>query len=86
MLYPELLSTSARDTGGSLGYQVAGLSAGIAPLAFAGVMAGGGGTFVVSIIVAVWYLVSVGCIVALRETATTDLTADPEVAASVVRG
>jgi MFS family permease len=77
-LYTELFSTGARYTGASLGYQMAGLGAGIAPLAFASVMAAGGGTLTVSIIMAVCCLVSVGCILALRETSTSDLTADPD--------
>ena len=84
-LYTELFSTGARYTGASLGYQVAGLGAGIAPVAFASVMAAGGGTLTVSIIMAVCCLVSVVCILALRETATTDLTADPEQAQAPVR-
>ena len=52
-LYTELFSTGARYTGASLGYQMAGLGAGIAPVAFASVMAAGGGTLTVSIIMAV---------------------------------
>jgi MFS family permease len=79
-LYTELFSTRARYTGASLGYQLAGLGAGLAPLAFAAVLAGGGGTLLVSIIIAACCVLTVGCILALRETATTDLTADPEVA------
>ncbi|MBV9920494.1 MAG: MFS transporter, partial [Pseudonocardia sp.] len=78
-LYTELFSTRARYTGASLGYQLAGLGAGLAPLAFAGVLAAGGGTLVVSIIIAACCVLTIGCILALRETATTDLTADPEV-------
>jgi len=84
-LYTELFSTGARYTGASLGYQVAGLGAGIAPVAFASVMAAGGGTLTVSIIMAVCCLVSVACILALRETSTTDLTADPEPARAPAR-
>ena len=84
-LYTELFSTGARYTGASLGYQMAGLGAGIAPVAFASVMAAGGGTLTVSIIMAVCCLVSVGCILALRETSTTDLTADPERAQAPAR-
>ena len=84
-LYTELFSTGARYTGASLGYQMAGLGAGIAPVAFASVMAAGGGTLTVSIIMAVCCLVSVACILALRETSTTDLTADPEQAQAPVR-
>jgi MFS family permease len=84
-LYTELFSTGSRYTGASLGYQMAGLGAGIAPVAFASVMAAGGGTLTVSIIMAVCCLVSVGCILALRETSTTDLTADPERAQAPAR-
>ncbi len=84
-LYTELFSTGARYTGASLGYQMAGLGAGIAPVAFASVMASGGGTLTVSIIMAVCCLVSVACILALRETSTTDLTADPEPAHAPAR-
>ena len=64
---------------------MAGLGAGIAPVAFASVMAAGGGTLTVSIIMAVCCLVSVACILALRETSTTDLTADPEPARAPAR-
>ena len=84
-LYTELFSTGSRYTGASLGYQMAGLGAGIAPVAFASVMAAGGGTLTVSIIMAVCCLVSVACILALRETSTTDLTADPEPAHAPAR-
>ena len=84
-LYTELFSTGARYTGASLGYQVAGLGAGIAPVAFASVMAAGGGTLTVSIIIAVCCLVSVACILALRETSTADLSADPERAQAPAR-
>ena len=84
-LYTELFSTGSRYTGASLGYQVAGLGAGIAPVAFASVMAAGGGTLTVSIIMAACCLVSVGCVLALRETSSTDLTADPERAQAAAR-
>jgi MFS family permease len=81
-LYTELFSTRSRYTGASLGYQISGLGAGLAPLGFASVMAAGGGTLMISIIIAVFCLLSIGCVVALRETSTADLTADPEVAAA----
>jgi MFS family permease len=81
-LYTELFSTHARYTGASLGYQLSGLGAGLAPVAFASVLAGGGGTIVVSIIIAAFAVLSIGCIVALRETSSDDLTVDPEVAAA----
>ena len=85
-LYTELFSTRSRYTGASLGYQISGLGAGIAPVAFASVLAAGGGTIVVSTIIAAFCLLSVGCILALRETSTTDLTVDPEAAAAVPAG
>src|SRR4051794_15432278 len=85
-LYTELFSTRSRYTGASLGYQISGLGAGIAPVAFASVLAAGGGTIVVSSIIAAFCLLSVGCILALRETSTTDLTVDPEAAAAVPAG
>jgi MFS family permease len=82
-LYTELFSTHSRYTGASLGYQISGLGAGIAPVAFASVMAAGGGTMLVSIIIAAGCLLTIGCILALRETVTADLTApDPEVSAA----
>lgn len=72
-LYTELFSTRARYTGASLGYQIAGIGAGVAPVVFASVLAGGGGTTTVSIIIAAGCVVTIACILALRETATVDL-------------
>ena len=77
-LYTELFSTGSRYTGASLGYQIAGLGGGIAPLVFASILAGGGSTTTVSIIVAAGSVLCVACVAALRETASADLTADPE--------
>jgi MFS family permease len=81
-LYTELFSTGSRYTGASLGYQIAGLGGGIAPLVFASVLAAGGTTTTVSIIMAAGCVLCIGCILALRETSTDDLTNDPEVAAT----
>ena len=81
-LYTELFSTGSRYTGASLGYQFAGLGGGIAPLIFASVLAGGGSTTTVSIIIAAGCVLCIGCILALRETATADLTADPGTSAA----
>ena len=84
-LYTELFSTGSRYTGASLGYQMAGLGAGIAPRR---VRLGDGrgrrhpdgldhhGGLLPGV---------VGCILALRETSTTDLTADPERAQAPAR-
>jgi MFS family permease len=73
-LYTELFSTGVRYTGASLGYQVAGLGAGLAPVVFASVLAAGGGTLMISIIIAATCLLAIVCILALRETANSDLT------------
>ncbi|HWM07226.1 MAG TPA: MFS transporter [Actinophytocola sp.] len=81
-LYTELFSTGSRYTGASLGYQIAGLGGGIAPLVFASVLASGGSTTTVAIIIAAGCVLCIGCILALRETSTGDLTNDPEVAAA----
>jgi MFS family permease len=81
-LYSELFSTGARYTGASLGYQIAGLGAGLAPVVFASVLAAGGTTTTVSIIVAAGCVLCIVCILALRETASADLTVDPETAAA----
>ncbi len=68
--------------GASLGYQISGIGADLAPVVFASVLAGGGTTTTVSIIIAAGCLLTIGSILALRETATADLTADPEVTAA----
>ncbi|WP_240777063.1 MFS transporter [Nonomuraea basaltis] len=77
-LYTELFSTRSRYTGASLGYQLAGLGAGLAPVLFAQIMAssGGGGTFIVSAVIAAACLLAVACTLALKETSRGDLTAD----------
>lgn len=84
-LYSELFSTGARYTGASLGYQIAGLGAGLAPVVFASVLAAGGTTTTLSIIIAAGSVLCIVCILALRETATSDLTADPEAAVATAR-
>ena len=75
-LYSELFPTRSRYTGASLGYQIAGIGAGLAPVVFAAVLAGSGSTAAVSTIIAACCLVSVGCILALGETSRTDLTSE----------
>ncbi|GAA1278312.1 MFS transporter [Pseudonocardia aurantiaca] len=76
-LYTELFSTQARYTGASLGYQIAGTGAGLAPVVFAAVL-GGSGTLPVSVIIAACCLLTVACVLALGETSTNDLAAEPE--------
>ncbi|MEU7889679.1 MFS transporter [Microbispora bryophytorum] len=75
-LYTELFTTRSRYTGASLGYQIAGLGAGLAPLLFAQVDAssGGGATTTISVIIAAACLLTVVCVLALRETSRHDLT------------
>jgi MFS family permease len=72
-LYSELFATRARYTGASLGYQIAGTGAGLAPLVFAAALSAGAGTILVSVIIAACCLLSVICIVALGETSHADL-------------
>ncbi|GAA0412335.1 MFS transporter [Microbispora corallina] len=76
-LYTELFATGSRYTGASLGYQIAGLGAGLGPLLFAQLDAssGGGGTTTISTIIAGCCLLTVVCVLALRETSRQDLTA-----------
>ena len=78
----ELFSTRSRYTGASLGYQIAGIGAGIAPVVFASVLAGGGGSVTVAIILAACCLLTIICTVALRETSSDDLADDPGVTAA----
>lgn len=74
-LYTELFTTGSRYTGASLGYQIAGLGAGLAPLLFAQLDASiGAGTRAISAIIAACCLLTVVCILALRETSRYDLT------------
>ncbi|KAA9375674.1 MHS family MFS transporter [Microbispora cellulosiformans] len=83
-LYTELFATRSRYTGASLGYQIAGLGAGLAPLLFAQLDAssGGGGTTTTSTIIAASCLLTVLCVLALRETRGQDLTSVAVVAPS----
>ncbi|MFB7493654.1 MFS transporter [Streptomyces sp. NPDC056161] len=74
-LYTELFSTRSRYTGASLGYQIAGLGAGFAPLVFTEVRADAGGqaTLIISAIIAAFCLGTVVCLALLGETSRTDL-------------
>ncbi|MET8762368.1 MFS transporter [Lentzea sp. NPDC004782] len=74
-LYSELFNTGSRYTGASLGYQLAGLGAGLAPLLFAQVQASAG-TRAIPFILAAFCVLTVVCTVALHETSRTDLTGD----------
>lgn len=81
-LYTELFATRSRYTGASLGYQIAGLGAGLGPLLFAQIDASSGGasTTTISVIIAGCCLLTVGCVLALRETRGQDLTSVSPVA------
>ena len=74
-LYSELFSTGSRYTGASLGYQLAGLGAGLAPLLFAQVLAASG-TRAISFILAAFCVLTAVCTIALRETSNTSLTGE----------
>ena len=74
-LYSELFSTGSRYTGASLGYQLAGLGAGLAPLLFAQVLASSG-TRAISFILAAFCVLTAVCTIALRETSNTSLTGE----------
>jgi MFS family permease len=74
-LYSELFNTGSRYTGASLGYQLAGLGAGLAPLLFAQVQSSAG-TGAIPFILAAFCLLTVVCTVILRETSRTSLTGD----------
>jgi MFS family permease len=86
-LYSELFDTESRYTGASLGYQLAGLGAGFAPLIFAELQRanGGGSTTPVSWTIAAFCLLSAVCVLALRETHRRDLTPEPGVPAAAQR-
>ena len=72
-LYSELFSTTSRYTGASLGFQVSAIGGGLAPGVFTSVLFGGGGSVMVSVIVAALCLVSIVCILALGETSRRSL-------------
>ncbi|WP_326835313.1 MFS transporter [Amycolatopsis rhabdoformis] len=78
-LYAELFSTENRYTGASLGYQLASLGAGFAPLLFAQVqqVTGSSDTVLISATISAFCLLSVACIAALKETSRRDLQAAP---------
>ncbi|WP_459956660.1 MFS transporter [Nocardia sp. IFM 10818] len=73
-LCSEMFSTSSRYTGASLGYQLAGIGAGVAPLVFTSMQKSfDNNTIGVSLIVAAFALLSVICVLAISETRHRDL-------------
>ncbi|MFG1782432.1 MFS transporter [Rhodococcus oryzae] len=69
-LYTELFSTEYRYTGASLGYQLAGIGAGVSPVLFAEIMRSNGGTSTLglSAVIALTAVLSIACIAKLGET------------------
>jgi MFS family permease len=73
-LYSELFSTENRYTGASLGYQLAGLGAGLGPLLFAEIWRTSGGTLAISAVIAAFCVLTVICVLALKETSRRELS------------
>ncbi|GAA2359503.1 MFS transporter [Saccharopolyspora halophila] len=68
-LYTELFSTRARYTGASLGYQIAALGGGVAPVVFAQLQS----PVATSLVIAACCALTVGCAWVLPETSRDDL-------------
>jgi MFS family permease len=73
-LYTELFSTGSRYTGASLGYQLAGLGGGLAPVLFAQLQSSGAGTIALSGTITAFCALTVGCVLALSETSGQNLS------------
>jgi MFS family permease len=72
-LYTELFNTRSRYTGASLGYQLAGLGGGLAPVLFAQLQSMGAGTTAISGTITAFCALTVVCVVGLQETSRADL-------------
>ncbi|WP_199432392.1 MFS transporter [Qaidamihabitans albus] len=74
-LYTEMFGTRMRYTGASIGYQIAGLGAGLAPVVFASTLSATGGTNTVAIsaMITACCAVTVLCILATKETYRSSL-------------
>ncbi|MDD7964782.1 MFS transporter [Actinomycetospora lemnae] len=86
-LYTELFSTRARYTGASLGYQVAGIGAGLGPVVFASLLQGSGSALLVSVVIAACCVLTVVCVLAAGETSRRGLddTDDTDAQPATVR-
>jgi MFS family permease len=73
-LYSELFNTENRYTGASLGYQLAGLGAGLGPLLFAEMWRVSAGTLAISFVIAACCVLTVVCVLVLKETSQRDLS------------
>jgi MFS family permease len=76
-LYTEMFGTRARYTGASLGYQLSGLGAGLAPVVFAAMLGAHTGTVAISAVIAGCCLVTALCVLATRETHRAELADEP---------
>jgi MFS family permease len=74
-LYTELFSTRARYTGASLGYQIAGIGAGLGPVVFATVLQSSGSVLWVSVVIAACCVLTVVCVALAGETSGQSLDA-----------
>ena len=74
-LYTELFSTRSRYTGASLGYQIAGIGAGLGPVVFATVLQTSGSVLWVSVVIAAFCLLTVVCVALAGETSRQSLDA-----------
>ncbi|MFD7073405.1 MFS transporter [Nocardioides sp. NPDC059952] len=72
-LMSEVFKTSSRYTGASLGYQLAGMGAGLSPLLFASLQKAGASTVMLSTVIAAFCLLSVFSLVRLGETSDREL-------------
>ncbi|MFE6506490.1 MFS transporter [Nocardioides sp. NPDC057767] len=72
-LMSEVFKTSSRYTGASLGYQLAGMGAGLSPLLFASLQKAGAGTVMLSTVIAGFCLLSVFSLIRLGETSSREL-------------
>src|SRR5699024_12573793 len=75
-LYAALFDTEHRYTGASLGYQIAGIGAGISHVLFAAIMSANGGTMTIplSLVLTLVAAVSILCILRLGETKSRSLS------------
>jgi MFS family permease len=74
-LYTELFSTRSRYTGASLGYQIAGIGAGLGPVVFATVLQASGSALWVSVVIGACCALTVVCVILAGETSGRSLDA-----------
>ncbi|ASR35869.1 MFS transporter [Prauserella marina] len=74
-LYTEMFGTRTRYTGASLGYQIAGVGAGVGPVVFASMA--GAGTPAISAVIAACCLLTVVCVLATKDRHRSSLADEP---------